>query len=160
MQKIKVHLSAILCVLSICCLLCSFGTTAQAKQNAVKYTIRYASPGMNQEQVLQAVGQPTFKAKKGNSWNYRKKPGAPANLSDPQIVFKNGLAKIIVGSQLEADGQTVLKRGDSEAQITKVLGKADRIETGAGKDVRLYYYDKLALQIVVHKGSIAVMRFN
>lgn len=160
MKKIKISLSAILFILSIGCLLCGFNTAAQAKQNAVKYTIRLASPGMTQEQVLQAVGQPTFKAKKGNSWNYRKKPGAPANLSDPQILFKNSLAKIIVGSQLEANGKTVLKSGDSEAKIVEVLGKADRIEAGVGKDVRIYYYDKLALQIVVHKGNIAVMRFN
>lgn len=160
MKKIKISLSAILFILSIGCLLCGFNTAAQAKQNAVKYTIRLASPGMTQEQVLQAVGQPTFKAKKGNSWNYRKKPGAPANLSDPQILFKNGLAKIIVGSQLEANGKTVLKSGDSEAKIAEVLGKADRIEAGVGKDVRIHYYDKLVLQIVVHKGNIAVMRFN
>lgn len=160
MKKIKVCFSTILFILSIGCLFCSFGSPAQAKPDAVKYTIRYAAPGMTQEQVLQAVGQPTFKAKKGNSWNYRKKPGAPANLSDPQILFKNGLAQIIVGSQLEANGQTVLKSGYPEAKIAEVLGKADRIETGVGKDVRLYYYDKLVLQIVVHKGSIAVMRFN
>lgn len=115
---------------------------------------------MSQEQVLQSVGQPTFKAKKGNSWNYRNKPNAPANLSDPQILFKNGLAKIVVGSQLENNSQVILKRGDSETKIVDVLGKADRIEAGAGKNVRIYYYDKLALQVVVHKGSIVVMRFN
>ena len=66
-KKKKISLGAILFILSICCLLCSFNTVAQAKQNGAKYTIRLASPGMTQEQVLQEVGQPTFKEARRSS---------------------------------------------------------------------------------------------
>ncbi|MGM9991365.1 MAG: hypothetical protein ACI376_00720 [Candidatus Bruticola sp.] len=158
MKKKKLIYFNILILLIIGFVMSCWG--ASAKADEVKYTIRLAAPGMTPEEVIKAVGQPTFKAKKNQSWHYRKKPNAPVNLSDPQITFKDNCAYVIIGGQLEANAVTILSRGDRENKISEVLGKADKIETGEMPKVKIYYYHKLALQIVTHNGQVMVMRFN
>ncbi|MGM9998687.1 MAG: hypothetical protein ACI38Q_04760 [Candidatus Bruticola sp.] len=157
MKKTKLIYFNVL-ILFIYLILPCLGDVSQEAE--VKYTIRLAAPGMTQEEVLKAVGQPTFKAKKNQSWHYRKKPNSPINLSDPQITFKDNSAYVIIGGQLEANAVTVLSRGDSENKIAEVLGKADKVETGEIPKVKIYYYNKLSLQIVTRSGQVMVMRFN
>ncbi len=135
-------------------------SSTSAQTEKATYTLRNVTLGMSPQEVLKSAGEPTFKAKKGNSWNYRHKPGAPEGISDPQITFKNGHVSMVIGSQMEHEGQVILKRTDTQQKITSVLGQPAKIEKGAAKGLEVLSYPNLHLQIVTQNGKLMVMCQN
>lgn len=129
--------------------------SVKSTKSEASCSIQKASLGMTEEETLKILGEPTFKTKKKTIWHYRSGSNKARSKSDPQIAFKDGRIKSIIGTELKYGSKT-LKAKNKTSEIEKALGPCPKLTKGAGDSVFIYSYPEHSLQIVTQKDEIMV----